>query len=164
MKKLLLLLLAFGLSACAALQPKTVTSSDLDVQGRLIFKANVDSTFEATKQAFAAKGWKLLYEGTEVPRRGFSYFSNSDPISGKSYDRIAWDKTLNSTLPPRKYLQAKTPTSAFSFGAELFVTLFESPENGSVVQVSSSSSQVLEKKKLEAYIDELAALLNEKLQ
>ena len=61
-------------------------------------------------------------------------------------------------------LQAKTPTSAFSFGAELFVTLFESPENGSVVQVSSSSSQVLEKKKLEAYIDELAALLNEKLQ
>jgi hypothetical protein len=46
----------------------------------------------------------------------------------------------------------------------LFVTLFEAPQNGSVVSVTAASSQVLEKKRLEGYIGELAALLNQQLQ
>lgn len=162
MKHLLTLLAVLALPACANLQPKTVTSSDRDVQSTLVFKASTDETGKAIKEVLSEKRWKLLYEGEQPPKNEYSYFSNRSPLSDESYDRIAWDKSLNSTMPPRKYLQAKTPTNAFSFGAELFITLFESPEKGTVVSITASTSQIIEKDKLDGYIDEFAAQLNKK--
>lgn len=163
MRLLFTLILVAGISACAELRPKTVTSSDLDVQGALIFKSSVDKTFDAIKGVISEKKWKLLYEGDEPPKQDYGYFSNQDPFSTESYDRIAWDRSLSSTMAPKKFLQAKTPTSAFSYGAEIFVTLFESPDKGTVVSVSTSTSQIIEKDKLETYINEFAQSLNEKV-
>jgi hypothetical protein len=164
MKKLLIGALALvSLTAGADLKPRTVTSGELPEQGELIFTASVDDTFAAIKQVAAGRTWKLLYEGDEPPKKEHAYFSNSAPLSGKSYDRIAWDKSAQGPMPPKKYLQAKTPTSAFSFGAELFVTVFEAPNGGSVVAITASTSQVREKDKLEGYIEAFTADLNLKV-
>jgi hypothetical protein len=164
MKKLAAVLLVTLLSACAHLEPKTVSSSNLETQGRLIFKTDVAKVVAATKKVFVEKGWKILYEGDEAPKKDYSYFSNREPFSGKSYDRVAWDKTLSSSMPPKYFITGKTPTSAFSFGAELFITIFESPDSGSVVSIAASSSQILEKDKLASYIDEYAGLLNQSIE
>jgi hypothetical protein len=66
-------------------------------------------------------------------------------------------------MAPKHFITGKTPTSAFSFGAELFITVFESPNSGSVVSISASTSQVLEKDKLELYINQYTDLLNQKI-
>jgi hypothetical protein len=161
MKRVATLLLAILISACANLEPKTVSSSDLGTQGKLIFKDDVAQTIDATKKAFSENGWKILYEGSEPPQKDYAYFSNRDPFSDKSYDRIAWDQALSSTMPPKHFITGKTPTSAFSFGAELFITIFEAPDSGSVVSIAASTSQVVEKDKLELYINEYADLLNQ---
>jgi hypothetical protein len=149
MKKTFVLLLAIALSACSALSPKVVSSSDLGIEEQLVFKASVDATLQMTKQVLADKGWKLSYEGTEPPRE---------------YDRIARDATLSSAIRPKQFLQAKTPISAFSFGAELLVLLYEAPDNGCIVSVTAGTTQVLEKKRLEGYIVELAKQLNQNLK
>jgi uncharacterized lipoprotein YmbA len=164
MRHLLAGILVMSLAACAQLEPKTLTSLELPVQGQLIFKASVDQTFEATKQVFTEEGWKLLYEGSELPKKEYAYFSNRDPDGGKSYDRAAWGKTIGGSMPPKKYLEAKTATSAFSFGAELFVTLFEAPNQGCVVAITASSGQALEKDKLETYINSFTTRLNQKVK
>jgi len=163
MKHLLFAVLALSITACANLEPKTISSSELPLQKQLIFKAGVDETFAATKQVFADKGWKLLYEGAEPPKREYAYFSNRGPFDG-SYDRLAWGKSTAGPQPPRKYLEAKTPTSAFSFGAELFVALFEGPDGGSAVAITASTSQMNEKDKLESYIGEFTTLLTQKVK
>jgi len=64
-------------------------------------------------------------------------------------------------MPPKHFITGKTPTSAFSFGAELFITVFEAPDSGSVVSIAASTSQVIEKDKLELYINEYTDLLNQ---
>ncbi len=67
-------------------------------------------------------------------------------------------------MPPKWYVQAKTPTRALTFGAELFITVFEAPDHGSVVVVTASTSQLREKDKLEAYIGDFTAALNSKIR
>jgi hypothetical protein len=163
MKEIAVLLMTMLISSYANLEPRTVSSNNFDTQGKLIFKAAVTQTVVATKKAFSEKGWKILYEGSEPPKKDYAYFSNREPFSGKSYDRIAWDKSLSSTMAPKHFITGKTPTSAFSFGAELFITVFESPNSGSVVSISASTSQVLEKDKLELYINQYTDLLNQKI-
>ena len=152
-----------SLAAHADLKPRSVTSFDLPVQGELIFTASVDDASAAIKEVVAERKWKVLYEGDELPKKNYAPFSNTAPFDGKNYDRIAWDKSTQGPMPPKKYLQAKTPTSAFSFGAELFVTVFEAPNGGSVVAITASTSQIKEKNKLETYIDEFAKSLNQRI-
>lgn len=156
--------LVASLSVSAQLKPRTVSSSDLPVEGELIFMASADDTFAAVKQVIEERRWKLLYEGSELPDKERAYFSNIAAFSGKSYDRIAWDRSTEGPMPPRWYVQAKTPTRALTFGAELFITVFEAPNQGSVVVITASTSQVREKDKLEGYIGELAAALNAQIR
>jgi hypothetical protein len=165
--RLLFLCLAFMASLGAeaqAFKPRTVSSSDLPVQGELIFVASPDETLAAVKAVLEALDWKLLYDGNELPTKEYAYFSNSAAFSGKSYDRIAWDRSSEGEMPPKWYVQAKTKTTAMSFGAELFVTVFEAPNQGSVVVITASSSQLREKNRLETYIDGFAKELNGKIQ
>ncbi len=163
MRILFILFALISLSACNALQPEAMSSSDLPVAGDLIFKAKVDDTIAASKAVLEDKKWKLLYEGAENPTKNYSYFSNTAPFNSKDYDRMTWDMALNSEIAPKQYIQAKTPTNLISFGAELFITIFESPDEGSIVAIAASSSQLAEKKKLGTYIGEFSTLLNEKI-
>lgn len=163
MKKFILLVLFFTFVSCAGLAPKTIGSSDLEAQGQLIFKSPVKETVRATKSVVGDMHWRLLYEGEQLPKRGYSYFSNRDPLTGRSYDRAAWDAALSSQMVAKYYIQAKTPTSAFSYGSELFFVIFESPNGGSVVSLSASSGQVNEKNKLESYINNYASSINQKI-
>lgn len=163
MDKIMAILSMLLLPACSYLTPRFVSSTDLDVQGELIFKSAVPETAVAAKEAFISQGWKVLYEGCKYPPQEYSYFSNRAPLTNKSYDRIAWDKSLSAAMDPKYFITGKTPTSGFSFGAELFITIFDSPESGSIVSITASTSQVAEKKKLEQYINEYASKLNESI-
>ena len=165
--RLIFLCLAFMASLGAeaqAFKPRTVSSNDLPVQSELIFVASPDESLAALKAVVEGLDWKLLYEGNELPPKEYAYFSNSAALSGKSYDRIAWDRSSEGEMPPKWYVQAKTKTTAMSFGAELFVTVFETPNQGSVVAITASSSQAREKNRLETYIDGFAKELNGKIR
>ena len=96
------LALFIGCSADAQLKPRTVSSRDLPVESELIFMASVDDTFTAVKQVIEDKEWKLLHEGNEMPEKERAYFSNSATFSGKSYDRIAWDRSADGPMPPTR--------------------------------------------------------------
>ncbi|MBL4602620.1 MAG: hypothetical protein JKY84_07745 [Emcibacteraceae bacterium] len=163
MKTLFTIVMATLLTACNALQPDAMSSSDLPIAGDLIFTASVDETIEASKAVLKDKKWKILYDGEDKPTKNYSFFSNAAPFNNIDYDRVTWDMTLNSTIAPKHYIQAKTPTNLISFGAELFITIFESPKNGSIVSIAASSSQLAEKKKLGAYLEEFSNLMNEKI-
>ena len=160
----LLLLLAVP-KADAGLGPRTISTQEFDPGSSLVFQADADKVAAAFKDAVADRKWKMLYEGNEPPDRGHSYFSNAsaNPFSFRTGDKAAWEKAKAEGLMPKAYLQAKTPTSAFSFGAELFVVIYQAKQSGSCVSIAASTSQIKEKKKLEGYISEIARSLNEKL-
>ena len=164
MRIFLIAIMALALAGCNKLEPRSISSYDMEVQGTLIFKANVSQTVEATKAAFKQKGWKVLYEGDEMPKKNYSYFSNRAPFNNTNYDRIAWDQSLSSTIAPKHFLTGKTPTSAFSFGTELFFVFFETPNSGSAITITAATSQVFEKDKVESYINEFSAIVNENLE
>jgi len=151
--------------AHAGLGPKAVSTQDFDPGSSLIFQADAQQVAAAIKEIVAEQKWKLLYEGAEQPKKNYSFFSNAyaNPITYRSADKAAWEKAKADDLEPRAYLQAKTPTSAFSFGAEIFVIVYQSKESGSLVSIAASTSQIKEKKKLEGYISDLAKSLNDKL-
>ena len=146
---------------CSSLDPVAVSSSDVGIEEGLIFSSDFQAVVAATKDSFKEKKWKLLYEGETLPDKNYSHFSNMshnpfNPSEAANYDQIAIDMVLEPGVAPSYYLQAKTPTSAFSYGAELFVVVYEGESGGSAIRISASSGQALEKKKLGTYIEELA--------
>lgn len=159
-----LLLLAMP-KANAGLGPRTISTQEFDPGTSLVFQVDADKVAAAFKDAVADRKWKMLYEGSEPPKKGHSYFSNAsgNPFSFRTGDKAAWEKAKAEGLEPKAYLQAKTPTSAFSFGAELFVVVYQAKDSGSFVSIAASTSQIKEKKKLESYISDIAKSLNEKL-
>lgn len=166
MKKLVTAISIYLLSACTGLEPTSTSSSELDLQKNLQFTDSSTELIAATKSSFSDNKWKVLYEGETLPDRNYSTFSNMNynvfAPSDNNYDQVAIDKALSSDQAPSYYLQAKTPTSAFSYGAEIFVVIYDAKNNGSVASIAASSGQGLEKKKLPGYISQLAEQLNTK--
>lgn len=162
MKKWILAFAVLGLGGCAALEPKTVSSAEVGDVTHLEFRAEPNDAAEAVKAAIAEKKWKLLYSGAEMPEKNHGYFSNQR-VSGASDDPAAWQKADQVAMKPTAYLQAKTPTSAFSFGAELFIVVYAKGEGGTAVSIAASTSQIIEKKKLGTYISELSTSLDQRL-
>ncbi|MEH6421049.1 hypothetical protein [Pseudomonas sp. CGJS7] len=168
MKRLMQALALVGLVAVASwaqagLGAKTISTQEFDPGGSLVFQAKPEDVAAAAKAFVEEKKWKVLYEGAELPKKNHGMFANTSGFSGRSTDKEAWAKANEAGLKPKAFLQAKTPTSAFSFGAELFVVVYESGEGGSIVAIAGSTSQMTEKKKLEGYIGEIVTALNEKL-
>lgn len=158
------LLIGFWMVGCANLEPRIISSKDYDVKNRLVFNASQEEVVKASKEVFKLKEWDLFYEGEEKPSKTYSYFSShGGPFNYKNYDNVAWNQSLMSKLQPTYYITGKTPTSAFSFGAEFFIVLYSSDDHITVAQVTMASNQIAEKDKLEGYIQEYAALLNEQL-
>ena len=158
-----LALLSAASFAQAGLGAKTISTQEFDPGGSLVFQAKTEEVVAATKAFVSEKKWKVLYEGTELPKKNHGMFANTRGFTGRSTDKEAWAKAAAAGLKPKAYVQAKTPISAFSFGAELFVVVYESEDGGSIVSIAGSTSQIAEKKKLESYIGEIVTALNEKL-
>lgn len=167
-------LIIITLPACAiiekletAVSPKMITSTGLNLQGKLIFiDAYVSQIVNATEEAFNEKKWKVLYEGSELPKEDYSLFSNARintlffiPVAS-GHDSRSWNTLLMNDMKPVHFITGKTPTSPLSWGAELFIVIFESSESDLVVAVSVASGQMLEKDKLETYLNEYIELLN----
>ena len=168
MKKTITLALMMLILACSSLEPVATSSNDLNLQESLKFSGKTPDLIAATKKAFSENDWKILYEGETLPKKNYSTFSNMshNPFMsprGAEYDQIAIDKALSTNQAPSYYLQAKTPTSAFSFGAEIFVVVFEGDPSGSATAIAASSGQALEKKKLGSYIQQLTDQLNSRI-
>ena len=164
--KFLLIVLCLGvLSSCASLEPSAVSSNDLHLQQNMEYSSSPEAVSNAVKKSFASFNWKLLYEGETLPAKNYSSFSNmSHNLLSKDegqYDQMAFDKILSADQAPSIYLQAKTPTSAFSYGAEVFVVVYKTTSGGSVVAISASSGQALEKKKLSGYVNDLSNKIQE---
>jgi hypothetical protein len=168
MKKVVSIALVFFLSACSSLDPVATSSNDLNLKESLIFSASEADLIAATKESFSENNWKILYEGETLPKKNYSTFSNMshnpfNTADNKNYDQIAIDKALSSNKAPSYYLQVKTPTSAFSFGAEIFVVIYKGKPDGSAVSISASSGQAFEKEKLGGYIKQLSDQINKKI-
>lgn len=163
MKEWILAFAVLGLGGCAALEPKTVSSVEAGDVTHMEFRAGPEDAAEAVRAAIADKKWKLLYSGADLPKENHGFFSNHR-MSGASADGAAWQKADQVAMKPAVYLQAKTPTSAFSFGAELFIVVYDRGEGGgTAVSIAASTSQMLEKKKLGTYISELRTSLDQRL-
>lgn len=161
---ILVISVAFLLSGCGYLEPKIVSSKDYAIQNKLAFKTDIKKVIIATENAFKKQGWEILYQGIEKPKKSYAFFSNRGGIMAtKDFDKIAWDKSLNSKFEPKYFITGKTPTSAFSFGTELFIVLYSADHSTTVTQITASSGQLLEKDKLEGYINIYADLLNSEI-
>lgn len=158
-----MLMMLVASSAVAKLGPEVVSTHEFDPGSSLVFQAEPEAVVAAIKAVIAERKWKVLYEGAELPQKNHGMFSNMHAFSGRSGDRAAWERAASVGLSPSFHLQAKTQTSAFSFGTELFVVVYASPENGTLVSIAASTSQVVEKKKMRDYIIGLASDLNGKL-
>ena len=162
MKKWILIVAVLTVSGCETLKPRTVSSAEAGEASRLEFQSGPDSAAAAAKAAIAEQKWKLLYSGTERPKDDHGFQSNNH-FSGETDDQLAWSKSDQAGLKPTAYLQAKTPTSAFSWGAELFVVVYATDTGGSTIAISASTSQALENDKLGSYIRQLGSAIDQRL-
>ncbi len=168
MKKFILIGLSLITSCCSSLNPIAISSNELNLQSSLKFKSGTERLVSATKEAFSESKWLILYEGNKLPTENYSTPANvtHNPFSAPNsvnYAQIAFDKALSPNEAPKYYMQAKTPTSGFSYGAEIFVVIYSTKKNESMVSISASTGQALEKKKLEDYITNLTFMLNTKV-
>lgn len=162
MKKWILIVAVLTVSGCETLKPRTVSSAETGAPSRLEFQAGPEAVMAAAQVAIAEQKWKLLYSGTERPKDDHGFQSNNH-FGGETDDQLAWSKSDQAGLEPTAYLQAKTPTSAFSWGAELFVIVYATDTGGSVIAISASTSQALEKEKLGSYISQLGTAIDQRL-
>ncbi len=163
-KTVMFIAITFLLTGCGYLEPKIVSSKDFAIQNKLAFNTGLEEVITASKNAFKNQGWELLYEGKEKPKKNYAFFSNRGGfLSTSDFDKIAWEKSLNSKFEPKYFMTGKTPTSAFSFGTELFIVLYLSNDSRTIAQITASSGQLLEKDKLEGYINKYAESLNKEL-
>lgn len=162
MKKWILIVAVLSLSGCETLKPRTVSSAEAGAVSRLEFQASPETAAAAVKAAIAEQQWKLLYSGAQKPKENHGFQSNNH-FSGETDDLLAWGKAEQADLKPVAYLQAKTPISAFSWGAELFIVVHATGTGGSAITLSASTSQALEKEKLGDYMSQLGNAIDQHL-
>jgi len=151
------------LSSCANLDPISVSSYDMNMKSELSFSKKPDQMLTMTKEVISELNWKIIYEGETLPTKNYSGPSNQSAFHSGDYDAIAWDKTMSPGAMPYMYIEAKTPTSLSSFGAAIFIIVFK-PNNGlTSVAITGSTSQIIEKEKLESYIKSFSEKMNSKI-
>ena len=146
--------------ACTSLDPVSVSSNDLNMQSELRSNKSPDQLTTSVKQVIAELNWKILYEGSMLPKGSLSGASNTSPLHSGDFDAVAWNKTLKSGAEPYKFVEVITPVTFFSYGAAIFIVVFKAQNGETSVAITGSTSQVNEKKKMEIYIKEFSDRLN----
>ncbi|BCE03683.1 hypothetical protein [Marinicellulosiphila megalodicopiae] len=161
-KVLLVLIL---MQSCAMPQSRTISTKDINIE-KISYSAEYEEVLESIYEIAKSKKWKVLHSGDALPDEEKSWDSNATyEISKKgtttiSQDYLAWNKIINLYDNPKQYIQLKTKTTAFSYGAEIFIAIYEPKNNTILVEVAAGSSQAVEKKKLDGYISFLVDELN----
>ncbi len=173
MKLLPLVFTILLLQACTVVQPKAVSLSESGFDS-LVFREDLERVVSSIEKIISENGWKLIYKGSQLPEHDGSVSSNArttlnvnyyaNTINMSSLDSKAWNMISGKYNSPVSYIQIKTPTTDFSFGAEIFVVVFDLPDNKIAVEVSSASSQALEIKKLESYLSDFSSDLKSDIQ
>lgn len=158
MNKIIFVIVLSMLLGCqASFNPKTVSSNDDSFVKPLLFKSSLEKTISNSKSIFSKMNWKLLYEGKNLPDRSYGNWNNRNVLIGifhsHDHDRIVWDDLLSPDSVPVYYMQVKTPTTLTSYGAQIFLALYETKNNDIVLAISASSNQVRERNKLKSYIE-----------
>jgi hypothetical protein len=107
----------------------------------------------------------MLHSGTLVSQNQHDRMMMIQLMTSSSHqndfvanDQQAWSRVLKDARSPDYFMKAKTPTSAFSYGAMVYIALRKDEDNVSVL-VGSASNQVNEKEKLASYIDAFSKTL-----
>jgi hypothetical protein len=159
MRIIFTLLLATLLTACSGLNPKSVTSTLMNIDKKLIFN---DSPEVITSKILAftkAKEWTLLYKGKSIPTRYLSGPSNENPMHSMNFDKLAWNKINKKDGSYYVRIQLRTETSFTSYGAIIFIAIEDEKKGTTTLQIAASTSQIAEKDLLEKYISEIADVL-----
>lgn len=182
--KLVIVIFA-ALMATGCVTPRSISSIEMGIQDQLVFKSDKSQTVSAANEVVSDLGWSSLYAGDKRPDgtnssgdrslrglmmpndSGLSNTSNnifSSAEDAEKYDQMAFAKAEQAGAEPEYYLQAKTPKTPFTYGAEIFVVFYDKGAAGSVVSIAASSSQLAEKDKLEGYISEFTSRMKKKLK
>ena len=167
MKLIKILVILLLVQSCSSLMPqtRTITMHDINIEA-LAFTASSSEIIESLKTITKSKKWKILHNDDELPTKDKSMYSNSTfEMDSKStthisLDHIAWNRILNSHSNSTTYIQILTKKSLSSYGAEIFIVIYE-PEAGKVIlEIAAGTTQISEKKKLDSYISSLSEELN----
>lgn len=159
MKIIFTLFIVTFLSACSGLNPKSVTSTSMNIDEKLIFKASPEAMTSKIIEISKAKGWKVLYKGKAIPSKYLSGPSNENPLHSQNFDKLAWNKINKQDSSYYSRIQIRTKTSFSSYGAIIFVAIEDEKQGSTLIQIAASTSQISEKDLLEKYISEITAAL-----
>lgn len=100
---------------------------------------------------------------TQIVENGKLNWSIRTLHPNTSDDRSAWlFVSPKHKVDKLIFVKARTPMSPFSYGAELYISVF-SLGNESTIRFSASTMQIVEKKHLPKYMMKLSDLVNEKM-
>lgn len=159
MKIIFTLLLVTFLTACSGLNPKSVTSTLIDIDKKLTFNDSPENITSKILAFTKAKGWRVLYKGKAIPARYLSGPSNENPMTSTNFDKLAWNKIDKKDGSYYARIQLRTETSFTSYGAIIFIAIEDEKKGTTTLQIAASTSQISEKDLLEKYITDIADAL-----
>jgi hypothetical protein len=159
MKVIFTILLVTLLSACSGLNPKSVTSTLMNIDKKLIFNDSPEIITSKILDFSKAKEWEVLYKGKSIPTKYLSGPSNENPLYSMNFDKLAWNKINKEDGSYYIRVQLRTETSFTSYGAIIFIAIEDESKGTTTLQIAASTSQVAEKDLLEKYISEIADAL-----
>ena len=159
MKIIFTLFIVTFLSACSGLNPKSVTSTSMNIDEKLIFKSSPEAITSKIVEIAKAKGWKVLYKGKAIPSKYLSGQSNLNPFSYQDFDNLAWNKINKQDSSYYSRIQIRTKTSLTSYGAIIFIAIEDEKQGSTQIQIAASTSQISEKDHLGKYISEITDAL-----
>jgi hypothetical protein len=159
MKIIFTLLLVAFLSACSGLNPKSVTSTSMNIDKKLIFKDSPETMTSKIIEISKARGWKVLYKGQTIPSKYLSGPSNENPLHSQNFDKLAWNNINKKDSSYYARIQVRTETSFSSYGAIIFIAIEDEKQGSTMIQIAASTSQISEKDLLEKYISEITSAL-----
>ena len=144
------LVLGIMLSGCAI--TSTTTRQDVMKKHTHEFKGNTSiKVLNATKLAVKQLDWSMNDVGDKVFR--FLIGGAVTPLTSDS--KLAWKNVEPDTKSTEQnFVSIRTPISAFSFGAHLYISIYQN-NNSTYMRMAGSTTQRVEKKKIPQHLQNL---------
>lgn len=163
--RIFLLFFVMCVIGCSGFDGKRVSSEDVLYKEKFVFSDSPEVVFNAARRSIYDLKWEIMYSGDQYPDYNYAglsyqYLSRQGDANADSWHQIK--KESGSYI--YKIMQVKTPTSPFSYGAVIYVTIATDDSANTKVSVIAGSSQVNEQKKLDGYVKSLCDQLNKNIE
>ena len=138
----------------------TTTKQEVLKKYTYSFKQSPDDLVTATKLAVKQLDWTISDNLDKVS----IYLMGGVGASFTSNEKKAWENTAplkNATS--KNFIEVRTPISVFSYGALIYVSIYEF-NNTSYIKMAASTSQMIEKKNLSKYLNTLQLKIKSNLK